>query len=282
MADFGGMSADQINASMGFGPGGVGAQGQAQLNNNFGNFGQQTDDDSGLGAAYAPATGGFNGPDQGPLNPVYGGGGNSVFDTGAAAVPYTDTRDRIAQAIMAQQGGWGNAPTNATPSPQGLLGYTPSAPGAQLPNGFGYPGAMPPSQMFNPNTYAPPQQQSSSGGGLTPKTAGYDDSWMRGGGVTPVGMDYSPRGGGTDMSPGQFQALKGLQNPQLNFPMPIISNDFYTSTTPGFGSRDRFNMQTTQPPEPLPGGDGLPPFGGNGLIIGPYPSDHPQVQEGRS
>lgn len=61
MADFGGMSADQINNSMGLGPGGVGAQGQNQLNNIFGNFGQQTDYYSGQGASYGRATGGFNG-----------------------------------------------------------------------------------------------------------------------------------------------------------------------------------------------------------------------------
>jgi hypothetical protein len=82
MADFGGMSADQINASMGFGPGGVGAQGQAQLNNNFGNFGQQTDYYSGLGAAYGRATGGFNG----------------------GALSGGDSRDAITRALMSQQG----------------------------------------------------------------------------------------------------------------------------------------------------------------------------------
>jgi hypothetical protein len=58
MTDFGGLSADQINASMygGFSP----AQGQSVLNNIFGNFGQQTDYYSGLGAAYGRQTGGFN------------------------------------------------------------------------------------------------------------------------------------------------------------------------------------------------------------------------------
>jgi hypothetical protein len=98
MADFGGMSADQINSSMGFGPGGVGAQGQNQLNNIFGNFGQQTDYYSGLGAAFGRGTGGFNGgalPDAGPLNPIYGGG--SGRDTLAGLMSSTP---------MAQQGGF--------------------------------------------------------------------------------------------------------------------------------------------------------------------------------
>jgi hypothetical protein len=185
MADFGGMSADQINASMGFGPGGVGAGGQSQLNNIFGNFGQQTDYYSGLGAAYGRNVGEPSGM-------------GSVFDQSAYGMQPQAPYQSYGQPALPSGGGGGvyrsapggglyldqggdNPPTNASPSSQGLLGYTPSQPGAQLPNGFGYPGAMPPSQMFNPNTYAPPQQQSSFGGGLTPKTAGYDDSWMRGG-----------------------------------------------------------------------------------------------------
>ena len=53
------MSAGQINSSMGL----PGAQqsNQAALNSNFGNFGQQTDYYSALGAAYGRATGGFGG-----------------------------------------------------------------------------------------------------------------------------------------------------------------------------------------------------------------------------
>jgi hypothetical protein len=68
MADFGGMSAADINASMygGFSP----AQGQAVLNNNFNNFGQQTDYYSALGAAYGRQTGGFNGGLPGVQSPL--------------------------------------------------------------------------------------------------------------------------------------------------------------------------------------------------------------------
>ena len=72
------MSADQINSSMGMGPGGAGAINQAALNNNFNNFGQQTDYYSGLGAAYGRATGGFGGygGQNDPFSPASGGGYN--------------------------------------------------------------------------------------------------------------------------------------------------------------------------------------------------------------
>jgi len=76
-------SADQINRSMGMGPGGAGMQNQALLNNIFGNFGKQTDYYSGLGAAYGRATGGFGGApgrvgtisNPGTANPGYNPGG---------------------------------------------------------------------------------------------------------------------------------------------------------------------------------------------------------------
>jgi len=78
---------------------GIGAD-QALYNNIFGNFGQQTDYFSGLGAAYGRATGGFGAPgsnpgwqDPGaatpgydPFSPGYGGQGagmGSLFDQGA-------------------------------------------------------------------------------------------------------------------------------------------------------------------------------------------------------
>jgi hypothetical protein len=87
MADFGSMSADQINSSMGFGPGGVGDQSQAMFNNLYGpqGFGGQTAAYAGLGAAYTGATGGN----------IYGGGNSDPgFDfwsgsRGSPAYDYT-------------------------------------------------------------------------------------------------------------------------------------------------------------------------------------------------
>jgi hypothetical protein len=274
MADFGGMSADQINASMGFGPGGVGAQGQAQLNNNFGNFGQQTDYYSGLGAAYGRNVGEPSGMGSVFDQSAYGMPAAQPFQSyglptggGGGAAPKVGGYDDS----WIGGGGFG-APTNAAPSPQGLLGYTPSQPGAQLPNGFGYPGATPPSQMFNPNTYAPAQQQSSYGGsGLTPKVSGYDDSWMRGGGgYTPAGLSSAPR----DMSALDFQLLGGMQRGQQN---PDMQSNF---SMPNFGNLQNpgqplYNFPSLQVPEPthqqLPGSNfGSPDYP---RIPEDYPAD---------
>src|SRR3954468_14785876 len=82
---FTGMTAPQINQSMGMGYGGAGDQNQAVLNNIFGNFGQQTDYYSGLGAAYGRQTGGFGGygaPNADPFTPVGGGGNTYGVDAG--------------------------------------------------------------------------------------------------------------------------------------------------------------------------------------------------------
>jgi hypothetical protein len=146
------MSAYQIQQSMGL-PGPA-AQNQAALNQNFSNFGQQTDYYSALGAAYGRATGGFG-----------GGGGASVFDTGAApyndygqpagGFPSMDTQrgygfdnaqylDPAAQAYLQanpdvaaagmnplqhyQQYGQAEGRAWNVPDPQALLGYNPNAP----------------------------------------------------------------------------------------------------------------------------------------------------------
>jgi hypothetical protein len=240
MADFGGMSADQINASMGFGPGGVGAQGQAQLNSNFGNFGQQTDYYSGLGAAYGRNVGEPSGMgsvfDQSaygmqPQAPFQSYGQPSLPSGGGGGV----YRSAPGGGLYLDQGG-DNPPTNASPSSQGLLGYTPSQPGAQLPNGFGYPGAMPPSQMFNPNAYAPAQQQSSSGGGVY-RTA-------PGGGLY---LDMSGGGGGggggnppVDMNASDFSLLGTLTRLQGR-------PDLNTENMPNFGNLQNPGQSLTTP-----------------------------------
>jgi hypothetical protein len=121
MADFGGMSAADINASMygGFSP----AQGQAVLNNIFGNFGQQTDYYSGLGAAYGRETGGFNGgydPNGSRGLPDPGLFPNSNYDPSTYAPSAASFAERFA--------GFGSTPTQApTPQLPGLIsdgGYT--------------------------------------------------------------------------------------------------------------------------------------------------------------
>jgi hypothetical protein len=268
MADFGGMSADQINASMGFGPGGVGAQGQAQLNSNFGNFGQQTDYYSGLGAAYGRNVGEPSGM-------------GSVFDQSAYGMQPQAPYQSYGQPALPSGGGGGvyrsapggglyldqggdNPPTNASPSSQGLLGYTPSQPGAQLPNGFGYPGATPPSQMFNPNAYAPSQQQSSSGGGVYRSAPG-------GGLYLDTSMSSDPR----DMTGLDFQLLGGMQRLQQR---PDLQYDF---NTPNFGNlqnpgQSLYNFPSLQVPEPnrqqLPGSNfGSPDYP---RIPEDYPADN--------
>ena len=78
------LSADQINSSMGLGPGGVGAQDQNVLNNNFNSFGKQTDYYSNLGASYGRNTGYYG--DTSGLSPGDAPKpGQSVFDTGTTA-----------------------------------------------------------------------------------------------------------------------------------------------------------------------------------------------------
>ena len=136
MADFGSMSADQINASMGFGPGGVGDQNQALLNNLYGpqGFGGQTAAYAGLGAAYTGATGGN----------IYGGGNNDPFGgVGSRGLPegsgsaynYGSMYDPGAYQSPSYDYGSMYQPQQPAlpqtsmynPSMQGLLGYTPDA-----------------------------------------------------------------------------------------------------------------------------------------------------------
>jgi hypothetical protein len=117
MADFGSMSADQINASMGLGPGGVGDQSQAFINSMYGpqGFGGQTAAYSALGAAYGRGTG------------YYG-------DTGAAAGPDPNDPNNIAlyYQLMGRGGGTGYdygslyQPQAPAPSPTVSQGPVPS------------------------------------------------------------------------------------------------------------------------------------------------------------
>jgi hypothetical protein len=231
MADFGGMSADQINASMGFGPGGVGAGGQAQLNNIFGNFGQQTDYYSGLGAAYGRGVGEPSGM-------------GSVFDQSAYGQLQRPQgmgeAGLMSPTPMAQQGGFygGLSPqdwatfSNAV-GPQAAQAWAAQRGGGGDTFDQRFGNIPPPtSDPYNPPVKPPqqpltqdwskyftdltgPQQQQ----GLTPKTPGYDDSWMRGGAMSPP----------SNPSP---QALLGYNPAAQNFDPNQFANRF--SALPGF------------------------------------------------
>jgi hypothetical protein len=263
MADFGGMSADQINASMGFGPGGVGAGGQAQLNNIFGNFGQQTDYYSGLGAAYGRGVGEPSGM-------------GSVFDQsayGQLPVPRQGGGGLLSPTPMAQQGGY--TPKTAGYDDSWLYGGASAAqsqPWAQQttppqqPENFedrwdNTRGQYPPTSAVPPPPQQPvtqdwgkyfteltaPQQQQ----GLTPKTPGYDDSWMRGGAMSPPSnpnpqalLGYNPAAQQFDPNPfaSRFSALPGFQQgtPSQYTASPytnVQGQTFQPNLPPGFESQ---------------------------------------------
>jgi hypothetical protein len=181
MPDFGGMSADQINASMGFGPGGVGAQGQSQLNNIFGNFGQQTDYYSGLGAAYGRATGGFNG----------------------GALPGGDSRDAVTRALMSQQGG------------SGLLSPTPMA----QQGGF-YGGLNPQDWATFSNAVGADKAQAwaaQQGGGSPPEQ--FIDRWDNSAGQFPP-PGPAPKPPTQPVTQDWSKYFSGLTAPQQQAPQP--------------------------------------------------------------
>jgi hypothetical protein len=132
MADFGSMSADQINSSMGMGPGGAGALGQAGLNSIFGNFGQQTDYYSNLGAAFGRNTGGFG--------DIYGGGGFPQAPDPAPPQPPAGAVD------------WGRYFTGLTAPAAAQPPYNPFTQ-------YGSGGYNP----FDPSSFAPSAQQNIGG-----------------------------------------------------------------------------------------------------------------------
>jgi hypothetical protein len=93
--------ANQINRSMGMGPGGAGTQDQNTLNNIFSNFGRQTDYYSGLGAAYGRQTGGFGGA---------AGRVGTISNPGTSYNPYVPTQNPFANAARVR------IPTGGGPS----------------------------------------------------------------------------------------------------------------------------------------------------------------------
>ena len=131
------MSANQINSSMGMGPGGAGAQNQALLDNLYGpqGFGGQTAQYAAAGAAAGRNTGGFGGYGgmNDPFSPV--GGYNALDD--AASKAYFEKYPDVAKSGMTAQQHWQNFgqkegregfgmsayPSASTNSPQSIYGY---------------------------------------------------------------------------------------------------------------------------------------------------------------
>ena len=134
MSDFtsglGGLSANQINASMGLGPGGVGDQSQALYNNLYGpqGFGGQTDQYAAAGAQY--------GRNVGPLmaDNIYGVNGDawsrmsqsdraqfnqqmSVSGANPSGTVTSSPLPDLSQPYGGGGSGWGNAPQASTASP---------------------------------------------------------------------------------------------------------------------------------------------------------------------
>lgn len=154
---FTGMTAPQINQSMGMGYGGAGDQNQALLNNIFGNFGQQTAHYSGLGAAYGRQTGGFGGlgaPNADPFTPVGGGGpwsragANPFAGRGAAAPSNIFSRGPANPSGAVERG-----PDLAPPS--GIDASFNQGGGGSPWENYGGGGGYNP---FSPQTYAPSAQ----------------------------------------------------------------------------------------------------------------------------
>jgi hypothetical protein len=190
---------DIFGASGQFSIGALGQQNQDAFNNAYGpqGFGGQTADYSAAGAAYGRATGGFN-PTAAQAQP-------SVFDTGTSGIKYLpgggiDQNDPGNIAAYYRLMGGGPSTPMQSPDMQRMLGYNPNAP---IQNGFGYPGAMPPSQMFNPRTYAPAADSNAfraqylPGGGLDQNDPGNIAAYYRlmggGGGMAqPAAMTNNP------------------------------------------------------------------------------------------
>ena len=158
MSMFGNLSANQINAGMGLGPGGVGDQSQALFNNLYGpqGFGGQTAQYAAQGAAYGRDTGGFGGYGgmNDPFSPV--GGYNAIDQNDPANIA-------LYYKLMGipQPGGGGG-------------GYTPQMPPFEAPQ----PQAQPQvdwNAAFNQIT-APQSPYSTNSGGL---------ATLPGGGVDP-------------------------------------------------------------------------------------------------
>jgi hypothetical protein len=122
MADYGSMSAADINASMGLT--GAGYQDQALLNNIFGNFGQQTDYYSGLGAAYGRATGGFGGTIDANSFPDAGLANNPYYQAGMGGIGSDTAHDPYAWTL-AQSSPYAEPHLPPSNGPYPNLGYNP-------------------------------------------------------------------------------------------------------------------------------------------------------------
>jgi hypothetical protein len=301
MPDLGGMSADQINASMGFGPGGVGAQGQSQLNNIFGNFGQQTDYYSGLGAAYGRNVGEPSGmgsvfdqsaygmqpqQPQAPSQPNAPSGGGGVYRSAPGGGLYLD---------MGDGGSSFNDRFGAAPPIDYRLQPTPAQ---QLPQGI-YDGRFAPSQPPRVNIGDDFQSRfdamggggggggvyrSAPGGGLYLDMSGGGGSFAPPSGSTPGGSFAPPPQSGQPQQP-NFSQRFGQPAGQPYYP-GYFDNTF--GSVGGAGMPSQYTAspytntqgQTFQPNLP-PGFESQ--FGPDNPTGALNPSQlRPQVMEGRS
>jgi hypothetical protein len=233
MADFGSMSADQINASMGFGPGGVGNQSQALFNNLYGpqGFGGQTDYYSAQGAAYGLGTGGFGGT---PAD-FSGSRGSPAYDYGSlyspAKVQSPPAYDygSMYQAPQYQPDPVPQSSMN-NPNSQALLGYSPYQQ-QLLAAGWSPVAVGQPSYDYG-SLYQAPQQPAYDYTSLyqQPQQPAYDyTSLYQQPAYTP---DYGASLPGQPYYPGYFDSTFGEANSQ---PQQTGFNPYNTYGQPGAG-----------------------------------------------
>jgi hypothetical protein len=143
---------DIFGASGQFSIGALGQQNQDAFNNAYGSGGF-----GGTVGQYAPYPmfgEASPGPAAAPQPSVFNTGAAPFNTYGVSPEAWASMSPSDMATFNQKMGASGASPSGPMQSPnmQNLLGYNPNL-GVQ--NGFGYPGAMPPSQMFNPSLYAP-------------------------------------------------------------------------------------------------------------------------------
>jgi hypothetical protein len=310
---FGTWSADQINSSMGMGPGGAGDFNQAVTNNLYGprGFGGDTAYYAGEGAAYGRATGGFGGEpgrvgtigNPGTSNPGYndyGGGADynwvqggsqgarpsSVWGQGAKGFEYGGTAD----IDWMKAGSQGTRPSEEFSSRFGGGG------GGDTYNQFGQNYAPPQAQTPYPMT--DPLNSSGYGGGggggawntsnqfgqpyAPPRLGGAEDqAWVRGGsqGARPsTGLTF---GGNEDMqwylggSQGVRPSIDEGWSQRPGAPQYGLAGNPSVSNE-GYGSGNRLSgavREGLSPPAPAMPQSPAYPMWGNGATIPDYNGD---------
>lgn len=255
MADFGSMSANDINASMGFGYGGVGDQSQALLNNQFGNFGQQTNYYSALGADYGRNTGYYGdtlGLSPGQTTPA----AQADFWSGSRGSPAYDYTSLYSTGNQAQ------APAYDYTS---LYQQTPQGGGYDMSSGWGQSQApaydytslyQQPSWLSQYQVPAGPQPGE---GSMSPA-------------LDAVRQYLAPQGGGYDLSTGWAPSTGGGigsdagQSPsQYQNQNPVVD---WTQYFNNLSSRQQADA-AMYPSSPGSGGQNLTPYGGIGAPANP-------------